>query len=83
MQDQCHPAMILLIPWQEELTNVTNEMVALGLPEAHIDGAYDKLCCKMHDPAFPLRMLPPYNGISDATFKKIVAMIRKKYPRWI
>ena len=72
-----------LIPWQEELTNVTNEMVALGLPEAHIDGAFDKLFCKMHDPAFPLRMLPPYNGISDATFKKIVAMIRKKYPRWI
>jgi dihydrodipicolinate synthase/N-acetylneuraminate lyase len=71
-----------LLEWQQELTEVANEMIALGIKEAHIDGAYDKLFCKMHDPEFPLRMLPPYNGISDGTFRKIVAFIRKKYPRW-
>jgi dihydrodipicolinate synthase/N-acetylneuraminate lyase len=72
-----------LIEMQQELTNVTNDMIALGIGEAHMDGAYDKMFCKIHDPTFPLRLLPPYNGISDATFKKVVAMIRKKYPRWI
>jgi dihydrodipicolinate synthase/N-acetylneuraminate lyase len=72
-----------LLAMQEELTNVTREMIAMCADEAHIDGAFDKMFCKIHDPAFPLRMLPPYNGVSDATFRKVVAMIRKKYPRWI
>ena len=27
--------------------------------KAHIDGAYDKMYVKLHDPAFPLRLLPP------------------------
>jgi hypothetical protein len=72
-----------LLEMQRELTNVTNDMIALAAGEAHMDGAYDKLFCKLHDPAFPLRLLPPYQFISDATFKKIIAMIRKEYPRWI
>lgn len=72
-----------LLSMQQELTNVTNEMIALGIKEAHIDGAFDKLFCKIHNPSFPLRMLPPYNGISDATFRKVVAMMKRKHPRWI
>lgn len=28
----------------------------------HIDGGYDKLLWSVHDPDFPLRMLPPYEG---------------------
>jgi len=72
-----------LLALQQELTSVTNEMTALCASEAHIDGAYDKLFCKMHDPEFPLRMLPPYNGIRDATFRKLVAVMRRKYPKWI
>ena len=30
-----------------------------------IDGAYDKMFAWLRDPAFPLRMLPPYQGLSD------------------
>ena len=26
----------------------------------YIDGAYDKVLWKLHDPEFPLRLLPPY-----------------------
>jgi dihydrodipicolinate synthase/N-acetylneuraminate lyase len=28
----------------------------------HIDGGYDKLLWSVHDPDFPLRLLPPYEG---------------------
>jgi dihydrodipicolinate synthase/N-acetylneuraminate lyase len=72
-----------LLALQEELTSLTYEMIALCPQGVHIDGAYDKMFCKIHDPAFPLRMLPPYQGNSDVTFRRVVALIRKKYPRWI
>ncbi|MDB6025837.1 MAG: hypothetical protein JWM68_2060, partial [Verrucomicrobiales bacterium] len=71
-----------LLQGQRELSELVNELVGLGRSEAHMDGAYDKVFCKIHDPEFPLRLLSPYAGLSDATFKKIVAMIQKKYPRW-
>ena len=71
-----------LLKTQRELTEMVLDLVALGLSEAHMDGAYDKVFCKIHDPEFPLRLLPPYAGLSDETFRKIVAMIQKKYPRW-
>lgn len=35
---------------------------------AHMDGAYDKMYVKLHFPEFPLRLLPPYSGASDAQF---------------
>jgi dihydrodipicolinate synthase/N-acetylneuraminate lyase len=71
-----------LVATQRELTDMVNDLVALGRGEAHMDGAYDKVFCKIHDPEFPLRLLPPYDSLSDETFQKIVAMIRNKYPRW-
>jgi dihydrodipicolinate synthase/N-acetylneuraminate lyase len=71
-----------LVCLQRELTEMVNDLVALGRNEAHMDGAYDKVFCKIHDPEFPLRLLPPYNHLSDDTFRKVVALIQNKYPRW-
>lgn len=71
-----------LLRSQRELLEMVLDLVAMGRSEAHMDGAYDKVFCKMHDPEFPLRLLPPYAGLSDETFRKIVGMIQKKYPRW-
>ncbi len=71
-----------LLDKQRELSELVNDLVALGRNEAHIDGAYDKVFCKIHDPTFPLRLLSPYDSLSDSTFQKIVEMISKKYPHW-
>ncbi len=71
-----------LLRGQQELLGMVTDLVALGRSEAHMDGAYDKVFCKIHDPEFPLRLLPPYAGLSEATFQRITAMIRDKYPRW-
>lgn len=72
-----------LLARQMELAALVGDLVRLVSPEAHMDGAYDKVFCRLHDPAFPLRLLPPYNGISETTYRKIVAMMRKSYPRWM
>jgi dihydrodipicolinate synthase/N-acetylneuraminate lyase len=67
---------------QRELGEMIDEIVALGRGEAHMDGAFDKVFCKIHDREFPLRLLPPYNGLSNDTFEKILDVIQKKYPQW-
>jgi hypothetical protein len=35
---------------------------------AWMDGAYDKMYVKRHSPTFPLTLLPPHSGASDAQF---------------
>ena len=67
---------------QRELSEMISDIVALGRAEAHMDGAYDKVFCKIHDPKFPLRLVPPYAGLSEETFQKIIAMIRDRYRGW-
>jgi dihydrodipicolinate synthase/N-acetylneuraminate lyase len=71
-----------LLQTQRELLEMTFDLAALGRAEAHMDGAYDKVFCKMRDSQFPLTLLPPYSGLSNETFDKTVAVIRDKYPRW-
>ena len=36
----------------------------------HIDGAFDKLLFRLSDPAFPLRLLPPYASANEADFTR-------------
>ncbi len=53
----------------EELRAIHGRLMAIVGHEAHMDGAYDKLFVKVHEPDFPLRLLPPYASTSDATFR--------------
>lgn len=41
----------------------------------HIDGAYDKVFCRSHTPGFPLRLLPPYQGVSEAEYASFAGKI--------
>lgn len=50
---------------------------------AHMDGAFDKLFCRIHDPEFPLRLLPPYAGASEAQFERYLDQLRRISPRWL
>lgn len=45
----------------------------------HIDGAFDKMLYRVTDPTFPLRLLPPYEGASEADFDAFRAAIP---PEW-
>ncbi|WP_395738232.1 dihydrodipicolinate synthase family protein [Prosthecobacter sp.] len=50
---------------------------------AHMDGAYDKLFCRIHDPAFPLRLLPPYESVSEARFDRYRELLQQHQPHWL
>jgi dihydrodipicolinate synthase/N-acetylneuraminate lyase len=66
-----------------ELMGLHNEMTnALG-STVYIDGAYDKLFSRIAVKEFPLRLLPPYDYVSDAAFEKFCAATRENYPAWL
>ena len=48
-----------------------------------MDGAYEKLLAKVHDPRFPLRLLPPYQSTTDEGYRDFVRRVRAKLPHWL
>jgi dihydrodipicolinate synthase/N-acetylneuraminate lyase len=68
LQKECHAVMQTLVE---------------TLPGDRIDGAYDKLFAKVHDPEFPLRLLPPYQGMSEEQFQAFVGRLRQRLPQWL
>ena len=62
-----------------ELETVAGALSGLGRQRFHIDGAFDKLLYRIHDPTFPLRLLPPYAGASEEDFAQFRAALP---PAW-
>jgi dihydrodipicolinate synthase/N-acetylneuraminate lyase len=52
-------------------------------PDPHIDGAYDKVFCKLHDAEFPLRLLPPYQDYGEAAFTRFREALAANFPEWL
>jgi dihydrodipicolinate synthase/N-acetylneuraminate lyase len=67
---------------QREVNIVIKTLLEV-VPDNRIDGAYDKLFEKMHDPDYPLRLLPPYVGPSDDEYRAFVELLRQRLPDWI
>jgi dihydrodipicolinate synthase/N-acetylneuraminate lyase len=59
------------------------QMLFETIPPDRIDPAYDKLFEKMHDPEFPLRLLPPYAGSTDDEFHAFVRLLGQRLPEWV
>jgi dihydrodipicolinate synthase/N-acetylneuraminate lyase len=53
---------------------------AKGSTEAHMDGAFEKLMHRVVDPAFPVRMLPPYASVSEADADALRAWLAQELP---
>ena len=62
--------------------NLVLQTLLEAVPDNRIDGAYDKIFEKMHDPEFPLRLLPPYVGTSDEEYRLFVRLLRERLPEW-
>jgi dihydrodipicolinate synthase/N-acetylneuraminate lyase len=70
-----------LLSLERELSEIAREfMKCLG--ETHIDGAYDKALWRLHDPRFPLRLLPPYHGLDAEAVERFRTWLCDRYPRW-
>jgi dihydrodipicolinate synthase/N-acetylneuraminate lyase len=65
-----------------ELNALARDLAVVG-NSAHMDGAFDKMFCRLHDRRFPLRLLPPYEGVTEEGFERFAALLREKYPRWV
>jgi dihydrodipicolinate synthase/N-acetylneuraminate lyase len=72
-----------LLSVQAELGELTEALHALVGDRAHIDGAFDKLFCRLHDPRFPLRLRPPHVGVDEAVFEEFRELLRTRFPRWL
>jgi hypothetical protein len=68
-----------LAAMRDELRGIHRALKDAVGDAAHMDGAYDKLFVKLHEPDFPLRLLPPYASSSDEIFQTFRAAIP---PRW-
>ena len=67
-----------------ELQCLVKRMIEIAAADtAHMDGAYDKMFCRLLEPDFPLRLLPPYQAMSESTFEAFVTMLRTEHPRWL
>jgi dihydrodipicolinate synthase/N-acetylneuraminate lyase len=66
-----------------EIASIFQELISAVGPNAHIDSAYDKVLWKLQDPRFPLRLLPPYVGATDAAHQRLAEFIQTKCPRWL
>jgi len=72
-----------LTAMQQELVGMHDALIKAVGNTAHMDGAFDKIFSRMHDPRFPLRLLPPYQGASVEAFERYSAALREQYPTWI
>ena len=51
--------------------------------KAHMDGAYEKALARVLDPKMPLRLLPPYQAVSEAAFAECVRRVGERLPGWL
>ncbi|HRH96839.1 MAG TPA: dihydrodipicolinate synthase family protein [Prosthecobacter sp.] len=65
-----------------EAGELITELLKLAGLEARMDGAFDKMFCRANDPEFPLRLLPPYAGATEAAFDQFARLLNEKYRRW-
>ncbi|MFO0919930.1 MAG: dihydrodipicolinate synthase family protein [Planctomycetaceae bacterium] len=67
---------------QGEISRLISALIAAAGPGCHIDSAFDKMLWRLTDERFPLRLLPPYQGASDAGFREFAEAVRTQTPRW-
>lgn len=72
-----------LMTMRSEIVGMHDELFKAITNSAHMDGAFDKMFSRIHDRRFPLRLLPPYQCVSDEAFEQYCAALREKYPAWI
>jgi dihydrodipicolinate synthase/N-acetylneuraminate lyase len=46
-------------------------------PQAHMDGAYEKVLARAHGARLPLRLLPPFEGATEESCRRFVAGLRE------
>ena len=71
-----------LLRLEGELRQIGRELARIVADGERIDGAYDKVLWKVHDPEFPFRLLPPYCAANSDAAERLAAYLRANFPHW-
>lgn len=71
-----------LVRMNQELQQLTQVLLRVVSDRPLIDGAYDKVIWKLHDPEFPLRLLPPYQSARPDAADQLRAYLQEHLPAW-
>jgi dihydrodipicolinate synthase/N-acetylneuraminate lyase len=73
-----------LMRLQHAFQAMSTDLWAQPAPGPHMDGAYDKMLVKLGMlPDFPLRLLSPYQGFTDADYDACRRLLDERYPDWL
>lgn len=82
-QAGCQHDIATLVQMEGELHALSAQLASLvGDGVTRIDGAFDKVLWWLHDRRFPLGLLPPYAGASEASAVRFADFVRAAYPDW-
>ena len=73
----------LLSEMQQELSDIALDLKNVVADSAHMDGAFDKMFCRLQYSEFPLRLLPPYTSIGEEVFQRYASQLKARHPRWM
>jgi dihydrodipicolinate synthase/N-acetylneuraminate lyase len=68
---------------QKEFGEVIADLLRCVGGAAHMDGAFDKMFCRVADPRFPLRLLPPYAAAPEGAFAAFLQTLQTRCPHWL
>jgi dihydrodipicolinate synthase/N-acetylneuraminate lyase len=73
-----------LMRLQHAFQTMSTDLWAQPAPGPHMDGAYDKMLVKLGMlPEFPLRLLSPYQGFTEADYGACRRLLLEKYADWL
>jgi dihydrodipicolinate synthase/N-acetylneuraminate lyase len=72
-----------LFRWQHDFYHMKHDVLGPARGHAHMDGAFDKLIKRLGGfEEMPLRLLSPYQGVSEEVFQTCKQIYQTKYPAW-
>jgi dihydrodipicolinate synthase/N-acetylneuraminate lyase len=73
-----------LFSLQKEFHDMMMNVLGSVLAEARIDGAYDKMLVRLGGfEEMPLRLLSPYQGLSEEAYQQCKTILYEQYPDWV
>ncbi len=68
---------------QKDYLSMVDEILQPMLGPERMDGAYDKMLVRLGGVDMPLRLLSPYESLSEDVFVECNRILHVKYPDWI
>ena len=72
-----------LFRMQKEYLSMVDEILAPMFRKQLIDGAYDKMLVRLGGLPMPLRLLSPYESLTEEIYEECSRILHEKYSGWL